>query len=53
MEIPRLRWLKDVENDLRVHKANEWSQKPSKGEEWAAVKEAKVLTALQSQGVSK
>jgi hypothetical protein len=41
---PRLRWLDDVENDLRVMKVKRWRIKAQNREEWASViKEAKVL----------
>jgi hypothetical protein len=39
-----LRWLDDVENDLRVVKVKRWRKKAQNREEWASViKEAKVL----------
>jgi hypothetical protein len=41
---PRLRWLDDVENDLRVIKVKRWRKKAQNREERASVvKEAKVL----------
>jgi hypothetical protein len=41
---PRLRWLDDVENYLRVMKVKRWRIKSQNREEWASVvKEAKVL----------
>jgi hypothetical protein len=41
---PRLRWLNDVENDLRVMKVKRWRKKAQNREEWVSViKEAKVL----------
>jgi hypothetical protein len=41
---PRLRWLDDVENDLRVMKIKRWRKKAQNREEWASViKEVKVL----------
>jgi hypothetical protein len=41
---PRLRWLDDVENYLRVIKIKRWRKKAQKREEWASIiKEAKVL----------
>jgi hypothetical protein len=46
---PRLRWLDDVENDLRVMKIKRWRKK-AQNREWASViKEAKVLKGPQSQ----
>jgi plasmid maintenance system killer protein len=40
----RLRWLDDVENDLRVMKIKRWRKKAQNREDWASViKEAKVL----------
>jgi hypothetical protein len=41
---PRLRWLDDVKNDVRVMKIKKWRKKAQNREEWASViKEAKVL----------
>jgi hypothetical protein len=41
---PRLRWLDDVENDLRVVKVKRWRKRAQTREEWASViKEAEVL----------
>jgi hypothetical protein len=41
---PRLRWLDDVENDLRVMKIKRWRKNAQNRKEWASViKEAKVL----------
>jgi hypothetical protein len=42
---PRLRWLDDVENDLRVMKIKRWREKKAQNrEEWTSVtKKAKVL----------
>jgi hypothetical protein len=41
---PRLRWLDDVENYLRVMKIKRWRKKAQNREEWAfVIKEAKVL----------
>jgi hypothetical protein len=41
---PRLRWLDDVENDLRVMKITRWRKNAQNREEWASVsKKAKVL----------
>jgi len=40
---PRLRWLEDVEKDLREVKVKRWRQKAVDREEWASViKEAKL-----------
>jgi hypothetical protein len=41
---PRLRWLDEVENVLRVMKVKKWKKNAQNREEWASViKEAKVL----------
>jgi hypothetical protein len=41
---PRLRWLEDVENDLREMKIKRWRQKAVGREEWVSViKGAKAL----------
>jgi plasmid maintenance system killer protein len=41
---PRLRWLEDVEKDLREMKVKRWRQKAGDREEWVSViKEAKAL----------
>ena len=41
---PKLRWLEDVEKDLRGLKFKRWRQMAMDGEEWASViKEAKAL----------
>jgi plasmid maintenance system killer protein len=41
---PRLRWLDDAENDLRVMKVKRWRKKAQNREEWVSViKEAKIL----------
>jgi hypothetical protein len=41
---PKLRWLDDMENDLRVMKVKSWRKRAQNREEWASViKEAKVL----------
>jgi hypothetical protein len=41
---PKLRWLDDVENNLRVMKIKRWRKKAQNREEWASViKEANVL----------
>jgi hypothetical protein len=46
--MPRLRWLKDEENDIRDLKLKIWRQTAYNGEEWASVvKQAKILTGLQ------
>jgi hypothetical protein len=48
-----LRWLDDVENDLRVMKVKRWRKKAQNREEWASViKKAKVLKGWQSQEAS-
>jgi hypothetical protein len=40
----RLRWMKDVDKDLREMKVKTWRQKAGDGEEWVSViKEAKAL----------
>ena len=51
--IPRLRWLEDVQKDLWEMKVKRRQQKTVNMEEWASViKEAKALRGLQSQGVN-
>jgi hypothetical protein len=51
---PRLRWLKDVERDLRELKVKRWRQKAVGREEWTSViKEAKALRGPYSHGESK
>jgi len=41
---PRLRWLEEVEKDLREMKVKSWRQKAFDREEWGSViKEAKAL----------
>jgi hypothetical protein len=41
---PRLRWLEDVEKDLREMKVKRWRQKAVGSDEWASViNEAKGL----------
>jgi hypothetical protein len=41
---PRLRWLENVERELREMKFERWRQKEFDGEEWAsAIKEAKTV----------
>jgi hypothetical protein len=54
-EGPILQWLEDTENDLRDLKVKTWRQKKEKEREESAfaVKVAKVLRWLYSQGVSK
>jgi hypothetical protein len=40
---PRLRWINDVEEDLRMFGVKKWRRKELEGEEWAfVIKEAKV-----------
>jgi len=49
-----LRWLEDVEKDLREIKVKNWHQKPVDREEWASViKGAKALRGSWIQGVSR
>jgi hypothetical protein len=51
---PRLRWLEDVEKDLREMKVKRWQQKARNRAQWASViKDAKAVTGTYSQGVSK
>jgi hypothetical protein len=39
---PRLRWIDDVEDDLRKLGVKRWTAKASDGEEWASIiREAK------------
>jgi len=38
---PRLRWINDMEDDLRKHGVKRWRTKALNGEEWAIIKEAK------------
>jgi len=39
---PRLRWINDVEDDLRKHGVKRWRAKASNIEEWASIiREAK------------
>jgi hypothetical protein len=51
---PRLRWLKDVEKNLREMKVKGWRHKAVDREKWASViKEAKDLRGLYCRAVSK
>ena len=50
---PRVRWLKEVEKDLREMKVKRWRQKAIDSEEWAYVnKEAKAVRGIYSRGLS-
>jgi hypothetical protein len=49
---PRLRWLDDVEIDLRVMKVKRWRKKAQNREAWASViKEAKEQASNLGEGV--
>jgi hypothetical protein len=51
---PTMKWLGDVQSDLRDLKLKRCRQATNNREEWAAVVyNAKVLRRLQSQGVNK
>ena len=50
----RLRWLEDVQKDLREKKVKRWREKAFDREEWAfIIKEAKAMIGLWNQSVSK
>jgi hypothetical protein len=50
---PRLRWIEDVEKDLRETKVKRWRQKLVNRKEWASViTEAKALRGPYRRGVS-
>jgi hypothetical protein len=47
-----LRWLEDVEKNLRDMKFNRWRQKEIDSEEWAyVIKKAKAVRGLYSRGL--
>jgi hypothetical protein len=49
---PRLRWLEDMEKDLKQLKVTGWRRKAVDRQEWANIlKEAKALRRPQSQEV--
>ena len=51
---PRMRWLEDVQKNLRQMKVKRLRQKVVDREEWAStIMEAKALTGQYSRGVSK
>jgi hypothetical protein len=48
-----MRWVEDVENDLRELKVKRWRQNPNNREEWTlVVKESEVRRGPQNQGAS-
>ena len=50
---PRLRWMEDVEKDLRETKVKRWRQKAVDRKEWASIiTEAKALRGPYRRGVS-
>jgi len=50
---PTLRWMEDVEKDLRETKVKRWRQKAVVRDEWASViKKAKALRGPYRRGVS-